>query len=63
MKKKGLVLKHTKKEGGDIRYQGIVSLGGGCKIVGPLKEKKSVAKRKVDKACRILDIDVEWIGE
>jgi len=63
MKKKGLVLKHTHKENGEIKFQGAVSLGGGCKIVGPLKDKKSVARKKVEKVCRGLNIDIEWIGD
>ena len=64
MTKKGLVLKHTKKDDpGEVRYQGAVSLGGGCNIVGPQKDKKSVAKRKVEKVCRNLGIDLEWIGD
>lgn len=64
MKKKGLVLKHTKKDDPeDIRFQGVVSLGGGCNIVGPAKEKKGVAQRKVEKVCRTLGIELEWIGD
>ena len=64
MTKKGLVLKHTKKDDPkDIRHQGVVSLGGGCNIVGPQKDKKSVAKQKVEKACRKLGIELEWIGD
>ena len=62
MTKKGLILKHTHRENGEIKFQGAVSLGGGCKIVGPLKEKKSVAQGKVEKVCRKHGINVEWIG-